>query len=291
MITGATRLVAMIGSSIEKVESPGNFNRYFEEADLDCRMIAMDVHPSTVTSCATLYRGWKNLAGCVVTWPHKQAFAQEADVLSSRAELLGAVNVIRREADGCLIADMVDGLGFLAAARLRNFNPAGRRAVVIGAGAAGSAIAYALCDHGVSQIVVLDLVAERATHLTSLLRERFGTNAESSCNSLSEADLVVNATTMGMTGQPGLPLPMPMLEGISATAFVADVVTSAQLTPFLKLAARKGCTVQTGAEMAHSQLNYLGAAIGLMPWPEDYTPVQRDGTWASSAGRPAEAGG
>jgi shikimate dehydrogenase len=81
MIKGSTQLVAIVGSPIGQVKSPENFNRYFESAGQDMAMVPMDVCAEDVASCVALMRGWKNLRGCVVTVPYKQAFAELVDTL------------------------------------------------------------------------------------------------------------------------------------------------------------------------------------------------------------------
>src|SRR5690606_2326203 len=94
MIKGSTRLVAIIGSPVVQVKSPENFNAAFEAAGRDVAMIAMDIAPDGVEAFLSVARRWANLDGFVVTIPHKQAVAAGIDSVTSRAALLGAVNVV-----------------------------------------------------------------------------------------------------------------------------------------------------------------------------------------------------
>lgn len=266
MIKGSTQLVAIIGSPIAQVKSPENFNTWFAAAGADLAMVPMDVRAGELDACIALLRGWQNLRGCVVTVPYKQAFAARADALSERAAALGAANVVRREADGRLVADMVDGLGFLGAAETHGFAPAGAQAVVVGAGGVGSAIAYALCEAGVARLALLDVDAGRQAQLATVLRQRFPqVDLRLECASLAGTDLLVNATPVGMGDSGALPLDPALLQTLDAATHVADVVTSPVITPLLELARARGCTVQTGPEMAKAQLGHLGAAMGVMP--------------------------
>jgi shikimate dehydrogenase len=277
MIRGDTQLLAIVGSPVAQVKSPVNFNEHFDRAGENVAMIAMDVRPSAVEALVETIRGWENLIGCVVTIPHKQAFASKVDFLSDRARALGAVNVVRRDGGGTLSGDMVDGFGFLGAARKHGFLPEGRRALVVGAGGAGSAICYALCEAGVAELAIFDTAEDRRARLASFLADKFpGTNIVENRESLSSLDLLANATPVGMAANPGLPLPDELLETLSTATLVADVVTSPPMTPLLLLATRKGCRVQTGPEMAIAQLDYLGAALGVMAAPRDYVPMPRD---------------
>ena len=132
--SGRTLVYPMIGHPTRQVKSPTTFNRYFREKQIDAVMVAIDVHPDAVACFFSLLRGWRNSPGCIVTIPHKQEAARQADELSPRARDLGAVNVLRRTREGRLVGDMVDGLGFLEALKAHGFDPKGKRVVVFGAG-------------------------------------------------------------------------------------------------------------------------------------------------------------
>jgi shikimate dehydrogenase len=266
LISGATGLVAMVGSPIAQVKSPGHFNRWFAERGLDLAMIPVNLQAEALPAFITTLRGWHNLQGCVVTVPYKQVVAGLLDHLSERAALLGSVNVIRREADGRLLGDNVDGAGFLKAARAHGFEAAGRCAVVIGAGGAGSAIAYALCEGGIRQLVLTDVDTARAAALAMRLGQAFPkVELLATYESLAGVDLLVNASTVGMGNTNELPLPAGCLDTLEAQILVADVVTSPVLTPLLRRAQALGARVQTGAEMARAQMGDLGSFMQVMP--------------------------
>ncbi|MCY1284691.1 Shikimate dehydrogenase (NADP(+)) [compost metagenome] len=266
MIRGSTELVAIIGSPIAQVKSPENFNAWFDQNGQDLAMIAIDMAEQNLPAFLDGLRGWNNLRGCVVTVPYKQVLANQLDELSPRAAALRSVNVIRRAADGRLLGDNVDGEGFLKAARAHGFQPAGRRALVVGSGGVGAAIAYSLCEGGVHQLVIADLDNPRAEALAGLLRSAFPQlEIGNQYPSLETFDLVVNATPVGMGGSGEMPLPGLLLETLSPGALVADVVTSPVVTPFLGFARDLGCRIQTGPEMARAQMGNLGAHMGVMP--------------------------
>lgn len=117
MITGFTQVVAVIGHPINQVKSPENFNRYFAQQQMDSVMIPIDIEPDAVAGYLNALRGWKNMSGVLVTVPHKQRVAALLDELSPRAMHLNAVNVVRKLPDGRLKGDMLDGVGFLLAAK------------------------------------------------------------------------------------------------------------------------------------------------------------------------------
>lgn len=289
MISGTTEIVVIAGAPIKQVKSPQNFNQWFESRGQDTAMIAMDLAAERVEAFTEVARGWQNLRGVVVTVPHKQVFARLCDVLTPRAEALGAANVVRRDANGTLTGDMVDGFGFLGAAGGHGFSSPGRKALVIGAGGVGSAIAFALCETGIAQLRLMDVNPNRLSALSTMLREHFPkVEILLSCDSLASLDLVVNATPIGMAtaldaaSESGLPLPAALFDSLSPSALVADVVTSPDITPLLALAKAKGCRIQKGAEMAKAQLEFLGGFMGVMPAVDPERLLQPTQTPAAS---------
>ncbi|MFJ7884739.1 shikimate dehydrogenase family protein [Pseudomonas sp. NPDC096917] len=269
MIQGSTELVAIVGSPVAQVKSPENFNRWFVDHQQNIVMLAIDLAQTALDDFVQTLRGWQNMRGCVVTVPYKQMLASRLDSVSERSAALRSVNVIRREPDGRLVGDIVDGEGFLNAARQQGFNPKNKQALVIGTGGVGSAIAYSLCQAGVSHLVISDISHERVEALGDLLRSAFPNSVISAClASLEHFDLVVNASPVGMsaTRDDGpMPLPAAMMKTLNAKTLVADVVTSPTVTPFLAFARNRGCPIQTGPQMALAQLGNLGHFIGVTP--------------------------
>lgn len=264
MIRGSTELVAIVGSPIAQVKSPENFNTWFAANGRDLAMIAIDLQDTALDAFLASLRGWRNLRGCVVTVPYKQRLAGRLDGLSERAAALRSVNVIRREADGRLLGDNVDGDGFLNAARAQGFDARGKRALVLGAGGVGSAIAYALAEAGVSRLLLADPGAERLGALVELLGKAFpALTIDTGYASLEGLDLLVNASPVGMGDSGELPLPAALLDTLSPATLVADVVTAPAITPLLAAARARGCAIQSGAQMARAQLGNLGAFMGV----------------------------
>ncbi|MEW6667719.1 MAG: shikimate dehydrogenase [Thermodesulfobacteriota bacterium] len=260
--SGRTLVYPMIGHPIAQVKSPTTFNRYFWDKRIDAVMIPIDVHPAEVVHFFSFLRGWRNCPGCVITVPHKQEAARQADELSPRARDLGAVNVIRRTATGRFIGDMVDGLGFMDALRRNGFDVKGKRAVVFGAGGAGGAIVYALAEARAASLVVIDPDGTRQQHLLDLIALRYPEVALSqTLVSLAGFDLAVNASTVGMDADPNTPYP---LDSLQPGTFVADVVTSPEITPWLEGARERGCRIQTGYEMTLGQFKLMGRHMGII---------------------------
>jgi shikimate dehydrogenase len=266
MISGKTALLAIVGSPIAQVKSPQNFNAWFEQHGEDAAMIPIDLDGQSLDQFVDTMRAWRNLRGCVVTVPYKHAIAEHLDALTERARALACVNVIRREPDGTLTGDMVDGDGFIKAARRHGFEARDARVLVIGAGGAGSAIAWSLCEQGVASLTLTDVNAPRTQRLRALLALHFPSIITGTYfDSLASFDLVVNASPAGMTGYDALPLAQSQLSSLQPGTLVADVVTSPDITRFLELARLAGCRIQTGAEMAFAQFNDLRAFMQNTP--------------------------
>ena len=258
--TGTTTFYTMIGTPVIQVRSPLNYNRYFAEHRIDAVMIAMDVPADRVKAHFEHMRAIPNFGGCIVTIPHKQAAADCMDDLSQRAEDLAAVNVVRVE-NGRLIGDMVDGLGFMVAAKAKGLAISGRRAAIIGGGVTGAAIALALADSGAAEIVIKEIRTKRHGFLARLLRKTCPqTSISFELTGLDGFDLAVNATPIGMNDDPNLPFPTDTL---SSETLVADVVTNPKVTPWLAAGLAKGCKVQYGFEMADGQFGLMGRHMGL----------------------------
>jgi len=267
--TGTTSFYTMIGTPITQVKSPLLYNRYFADHGIDAVMIAMDVPSDQVKNHFKHMRAISNFGGSIVTIPHKQAAVDSMDEMSERAKVLVSVNVVRAE-NGRLIGDMVDGLGFMVAVKNHALSIPGKRAVIIGGGGAGAAIAQAIAQAGADEVVIKEIRTERHEFLEHLLKEADPEIKVSfELHTLQDFDLVVNATPVGMNDDPRVPFPTQTL---SPPTLVADVVTNPKVTPWLAAALKKGCAVQYGAEMVYGQFGLMGRHLGLeIPDPEDFS--------------------
>jgi shikimate dehydrogenase len=194
------------------------------------------------------------VTGFNVTHPVKQAVLTQLDDLSADARALGAVNTVTVR-DGRLTGHNTDHSGFLAGLRHSLPDVPLGRVVVVGAGGAGSAVAYALAGAG-SGVRIADADADRAAALAGRLRRAFpageihGLAAEQVPAALADADGVVNATPVGMTGHPGLPFDTRALRD---RHWVADVVYRPLDTALLVAARAAGCRVLDGGAMLVAQ--------------------------------------
>ncbi len=265
-VRGTTRITQIIGHPIAQVRSPELLNRHAASLGLDVVLIPVDLHPDRLRDFVNFQRGCLNSAGFLVTMPHKRTVPPLLDALTERAKRLQAVNVVRRDEDGTLLGDMVDGLGFMAAAETHGFSARGKSALVVGTGGAGSAIVDALCDQGIARLALADIDVERVRAMRRIFADAFSSvELLDGYDGLGGFDLVVNASPVGMGGTDELPIPAAQLATLRPGTLVADVVTKPAMTPLLREAEARGCRIQTGSEMAAAQTEILGRCMGVLP--------------------------
>lgn len=259
-LSGRTAVLSILGDPIAQVALPHLFAEYAALQRLDATLIPIHMAAAGLPSFVNTLRGWRNSPGCIVTFPHKQEAAALVDEATPVARRLGVVNLIRRDADGRLVGHLTDGIGFLVAARRHGFTPKGQRALVIGAGGSGSAIAHALAGEGLEHLALHDVVPSRRDALLGLLAEEFpDLDLAGSPSEHERYDLIVNATGVGADGR-SLPL---SLAGFGRPKLVADVVTEPDTTPLLAAARTRACAIQTGKEMAQGQIEAIAGFLGL----------------------------
>lgn len=257
IITGNTQIFGILADPIHHVKTPQRINSHLEAEGFDGVMVPIHVDVDHLPAAVKGLRAMKNLAGFVVTVPHKTAMLDLCDEVSADARLIGAVNVVHRTHQGRLIGTMLDGEGFVAGLRLEGIEPKGRSAYLAGAGGAASAIAFALARAGVSRLTV----ANRTTEKVHQLLERIQSVAPEvelvvGTDDPSGHDLVVNGTSLGLRTEDALPLDTTRLRPDQT---VAEIIMQPAETALLKGAAAMGCRVHFGAPMLASQIPLMAS--------------------------------
>jgi len=250
--SGATRVYLILGDPIAQVKAPAGLTREFERRGRDAIVVPLQIAPPDIGAGIAALSRAANVDGLIATIPHKFALVAHCTTLSDRARFLGAANVARRNTDGSWHGDMLDGEGFADGIAAAGCRFEGRRALLIGAGGAGSAIALALLERGVATLAVHDSDPARRDALIGKLAVRFGDRVRAGSEDPADADILVNATPRGMASDDPIPVNVSKL---AAETFVGDVITIPELTPLLQAARARGCLTQTGVGMF---LNVLG---------------------------------
>ncbi|WGD49414.1 shikimate dehydrogenase [Bradyrhizobium sp. CB1650] len=262
-LTGATRLNIIVGDPIAQVKSPGGVTRAFVDRGYDGILVPVQIDGVHLKAFLAAASEVRNLDGIIVTVPHKFACFEFCASATERSRLLGSVNIMRRRPEGGWHGDIVDGLGFVGAVRARGGNPAGKRALQIGAGGAGSAIALALVEAGVRSLAIHDTDVVRRDQLIAKLKTLGRAEIHVGSADPTGFDLVANATPLGMKA--GDPLPVGVSRLNSAT-FVGCVITNPAVSPLIEAARSKGCATSTGTDMYNalqsSMIDFLLAHDG-----------------------------
>lgn len=245
-LNGETRVVVIVGDPIAQVKSPAGVTREFIGRGRNALVVPIHVTPVDLDVFIQGISLARNCDGIIATVPHKFALSKHCKTLTERARLLGAVNVLRRNPDGSWHGDMFDGFAMLSAMCEAGCEPQDKPALLIGAGGAGSAIAFALLDAGVSELAIHDEEPDRRDFLITRLNAQHGGRARIGSSDPSDAMIIVNATPTGM--REGDPYPV-LVEKLTPDMFVADVITVPSITPMIEAARRLGCATQAGGGM------------------------------------------
>jgi shikimate dehydrogenase len=253
----------VIGTPIRHSLSPAIFNAAFAATGLDWAYLAFDVPDGAAPHAMAGMRAL-GLGGLSVTMPHKAAVAALVDAVAPDAAALDAVNCVVPQ-DGRLLGENTDGPGFLAALAEEGFDVQGARCAVLGAGGAARAVVRALAGAGVSEVVVLNRTLARAEAAAALARPigRLGMPVD-----VATADLLVNATSIGMAGTAGAGH-VPLDPGLIGSAhLVVDLVYEPAQTPLLAAAEQQGAVVMGGLGMLVHQ-----AALAFTRWTGVEAPI------------------
>lgn len=252
MITGTTRLIAHLGYPTESFKAPMIYNPYFEREGIDAVVVPMGCRPEDYPDFLRLVFRLSNAHGALVTMPHKVTTTSLVDELLPTAAIAGACNAVRREPDGRLTGEMFDGEGFVRGVLRKGRRIAGKRALVLGAGGVGSAIAASMAKAGVSALGLYDINGAAAEALSGRLARYYpALELATGSNDPAGFDIVVNATPLGMKPGDALPLDIARLD---PATFVGEVVMAEEMTPFLAAARARGCEIQVGKDMLFEQI-------------------------------------
>lgn len=264
-------LAGVLGNPIAQSKSPRLHRHWLRKYGLLGDYVPLHV---TEENLETVVRAMPKMGfvGANVTLPHKIAVMQFADQITDRATLVGAANTLTFKDDGKIIADNTDGYGFMANLKQNapDWDPTSGPAVLLGAGGAARAIIVALADAGVTEI----LLTNRTRTKADALRAEFGTRIRvvdwvQAGNILEGAATVINSTSLGMTGNAALRIP---LDGLTKGTLVTDIVYSPLRTRLLEEAEAAGCTVVDGLGMLlHQGVPGFERWFGVRPEVDDKT--------------------
>jgi shikimate dehydrogenase len=258
-------LAGVMGWPVAQSRSPRLFDHWFATHGLPGRYVPLAVCEADF---AEVYRALPKAGfrGVNVTIPHKRPALTLADGATDAARAIGAANMIRFEPDGRIFADNTDAYGFLESlcTGAPDWRGDSGPALVLGAGGAARAVVHALLGAGVPEIRLANRTAENAEALAGEFgRPVSAVSWEERADAADGAALLVNTTSLGMTGKP--PLHMP-LEALPAHAVVLDIVYVPLETPLLSAARARGLIPVDGLGMLlHQARPAFRAWFGIDP--------------------------
>jgi shikimate dehydrogenase len=272
-INGSTKLTGIIGYPVTHSVSPQMHNAAYAKLGLNYCYLPISAKPEDLERVLEGIR-ILGFAGVNVTIPHKEAVVTHLDEVTKIARLIGAVNVILIQ-EGHLIGYNTDGPGFIDSLREdAGFDVAGKRAVVLGAGGGAKSVAMMLAQDGVKNLIISDLIYEKAENLCEYINSHFGI-APYACPSKSNelrkligsCDLLVNATPVGMHPKVN-ECPIEDDYIIPGSAVVYDLVYNPLETKLLKLAKKNGAKAVSGIGMLIRQ-----GALAFSLFTEQEAPI------------------
>ncbi len=234
----------VIGHPISHSKSPIIHNYWIDKYELSGAYKAIDIQPNNLKQDVQqlIDDGYK---GFNVTVPHKIAIMDLCYEIDDLAKIIGAVNTVYIK-DGKLYGTNTDAYGFTQNIKINapHFDFRSKKAVILGAGGAAKSILYALEKAGISEIIIANRTRGKADKLAHGIIKSI--DWEQRNNALKDADIIINTTSLGMTGQPALSMD---LTKINPNALITDIVYAPLLTDLLLQAKSKNLEIVTGIGM------------------------------------------
>ena len=266
------KIFGIIGDPIAQARSPEVFNQLFRERRVEAAMTPMLVASRNLEAALSGLRAIDNVAGLIITVPHKAAAARLMKTGSKRAMLAGAANALR-PCPGGWEGDLFDGEGFLRGMEAEGRDLRGARCALVGCGGAGAAISFALIEAGIKSLAIWDIDPRQSQTLSARLRAAYGTDVSITLPDAA-TDIAINATPLGMNVDDPLPI---RVDALRRGALVADVIMKPPFTRLLMEAQRRGCAIHAGRHMLDHQAEAIWAFFGLpRPGLRDDSPARRD---------------
>jgi shikimate dehydrogenase len=263
-IDGKTRVIGVIGDPITGVRSPEWFNELFARQEINAVVVPMAVTAGDLESAFAGLKRIGNLDALIVTMPHKGRMSALLDALGPAAQTLGSVNAVRRMPDGRWMGDMFDGRGCVEGLREKGHDVSGRSVFVLGVGAAGSAVAFAMAEAGTKTLVLDDLNRSRVDAVAQRIQAAYpATHVMARPIELqADYDFAVNCTPLGMKSDDPLPFDPEVLP---ASTVVVDIITKPEVTPLLERAQATGHRIHAGKHMHAAQAVEAAKFLGFDP--------------------------
>jgi shikimate dehydrogenase len=256
-------VLGLIADPVVQARSPAMANARLLERRLygSFVLVPMHVPAAGLAPFVAALRHQRNFSGAIVSMPHKIEIVALLDELTPEVRLVGAVNVIRRNAAGRITGTVLDGEGFVAGLLGAGHRVRDAVCLLAGAGGAASAVAFALAKHGCAELHLANRTPAKAEALAARVRRAFPnvvvTVGEDAPTII---DIAINATSLGMRAGDALPISEVVID---RSKLVAECVIAPETTRLLEIARQRGCAIHTGVAMLTSQLDLMLEFMGV----------------------------
>ena len=262
---GSSKIYGCIADPIDHVKAPTIFTTIFQEINIDAVLVPIHTNGDNLEYVINALKLIKNFAGMTVTIPHKTAVANLCDHLESDAKFTQSVNWIKFDNERKLIGNNFDGKGFTTGFKLQNYLLKNKRVCLFGAGGAGISIACSIVREDIKSLKIINRDMNKAYNLLSKIKsisKDLEVDVVNSKNdySLSEYDIIINATSLGLKKYDQLPFDV---EKSSSKAIIADIIMQPEETELLKRAKKLGRSIHYGKYMIESQIDLAGKFLDL----------------------------
>jgi shikimate dehydrogenase len=251
-VNGATRLYGTIGDPIRQLRMTAIMPQVFAAVGANAVWLPFEGGADLLPLMLEALAKMRNLGGFTVTIPHKTAMLDLLGRATPRALAAGSVNLVRRDGDGTLIGDNVDGVGFVRGLEAQGHRVRDASIWLVGLGGAGGAIAAALCEAGIGRLLVTEIQDSRASKGIDRLLHHYPDVPVAEVSSPPKGiNIAINATPLGL--KPGDPQSFDPMT-LDPETVVADVIMSPAETPLLQRARTHGRRIHHGRHMLDHQV-------------------------------------
>lgn len=262
-IDGDTQWVAIVADPVSQVKSPQLFNAYFTRHGIGAVLLPAHVSPAHLGVTLDGLKHIQNLAGVVITVPHKIEAVRFVRHLTARAREIGSINCIRRATDGEWEGDNFDGEGFVIGLSREGHRIAGSTALLVGAaGGAGISLAHALAQGGIARLDLHDIRLDVLRNMVEKLSKRYPESKFVAVHAEARPDhrLVINASPAGMRPEEGVPID---LSHAGPEAVIADLIMKPEWTALLIEARSRGLCTHSGRHLLENAVGQMADFLGL----------------------------
>jgi shikimate dehydrogenase len=257
--SGRSHLWAILAHPVAHVRAPEFMNPLIEREGRDAFIVPFHVLPEDLDALVSELMRVRNLKGLIVTIPHKPAMARLCHELGPNGRRTGTANTVRIEEGGRLVGEMFDGLGLVMACRANGIEPQGRAVLLVGAGGAGRAIAFALAEAGAARLTIANRTPEKAASLAREVQDAFpGCAAAAGPADATGHQIVIQATSLGLKPED----PPPMDPASLSSEMQLFEIIAVRDTKLMEAARERGLRAVVGGRpmiehQAKAQIDFL----------------------------------